>query len=382
MTPPRNLESATHPDAGDPTAARVGSSPPCHRRAGETPPSQDAQGGHPVGPGIRNPQAGLGSANGFANETLRAGADQPGYTTVSVLDSLVSETRRNAGDGGDVRRSAHNPEVAGSNPAPATKARGPFSNREMAFRSWFVNRFVHGALTPRLRATRGSQQLAGSCPGLAIALAGYTGHSCRLPKVGADSEADDAYPFKVGCRAVCRGRTGETGWHTARQRGTRWTTLPAIAGRPARRYRRRADIRAGPTRTRTHAGISMSGGAIPRRSHGQCPCARPSLPSMRLRGSELRPSFCAPAFRRLGAPEDLGWERVLGRSPVAAHAVSCRFGSRVRAWLAIEGRWAAALLVVRAYCRRFPQCHLVGEALDEDRAPQEEFVHGGDRSPS
>ncbi len=25
---------------------------------------------------------------------------------------------------------------------------------------------------------------------------------------------------------------------------------------------------------------------------------------------------------------------------------------------------------------------LVGEALDEDRGPQEEFVHGGDRSPS
>jgi hypothetical protein len=59
--------------------------------------------------------------------------------------------------------------------------------------------------------------------------------------------------------------------------------------------------------------------------------------STRLQGSELRASFCAPAFRRLGAPEDLEWERVLGRSPVAAHAVSCRFGSRVRAWLAIEG---------------------------------------------
>jgi hypothetical protein len=83
---------------------------------------------------------------------------------------------------------------------------------------------------------------------------------------------------KVGCRAVRRGLRGETGWHAARQRGTRWTTSPAIAGRPARRYRRRADIRAGPTRARTHAGISMSGGAIPRRSHGQCPCARPALP--------------------------------------------------------------------------------------------------------
>ena len=48
---------------------------------------------------------------------------------------------------------AHNPEVEGSNPSPATKARGPFSNREMVFCIWFVNRFVHGGLlAPRLRA--------------------------------------------------------------------------------------------------------------------------------------------------------------------------------------------------------------------------------------
>ena len=46
---------------------------------------------------------------------------------------LVSETCRNVGDGGDARRMAHNPEVEGSNPSPATKARGPFSNRERAF---------------------------------------------------------------------------------------------------------------------------------------------------------------------------------------------------------------------------------------------------------
>jgi hypothetical protein len=46
------------------------------------------------------------------------------------------ETARDSRDG---RRMAHNPEVAGSNPAPATKARGPFSNREGAFRLWFMN---------------------------------------------------------------------------------------------------------------------------------------------------------------------------------------------------------------------------------------------------
>jgi hypothetical protein len=33
----------------------------------------------------------------------------------------VSETCRDAGDVQDVRRMAHNPEVAGSNPAPATR---------------------------------------------------------------------------------------------------------------------------------------------------------------------------------------------------------------------------------------------------------------------
>jgi hypothetical protein len=46
-------------------------------------------------------------------------------------DSLLSETRRDTGDVGDVRRMAHNPEVAGSNPAPATSFR-----RSRPFSSW------------------------------------------------------------------------------------------------------------------------------------------------------------------------------------------------------------------------------------------------------
>ncbi len=40
---------------------------------------------------------------------------------------------------------AHNPEVEGSNPSPATKARGPFSNRERAFRLWLANGYVNVA---------------------------------------------------------------------------------------------------------------------------------------------------------------------------------------------------------------------------------------------
>ena len=51
------------------------------------------------------------------------------------LDSLVRETRRNVGDEGDARRMAHNPEVEGSNPSPATKSagQGPLPILEEAF---------------------------------------------------------------------------------------------------------------------------------------------------------------------------------------------------------------------------------------------------------
>jgi hypothetical protein len=52
---------------------------------------------------------------------------------------LVSETRQNVGDVEDARRSAHNPEVEGSNPSPATKARGPLSNRKRASGLCFVS---------------------------------------------------------------------------------------------------------------------------------------------------------------------------------------------------------------------------------------------------
>ena len=55
--------------------------------------------------------------------------------TVTDPDCLVRETLWNAGDRGDTCRMAHNPEVAGSNPAPATSFRrsGPFPSRERAF---------------------------------------------------------------------------------------------------------------------------------------------------------------------------------------------------------------------------------------------------------
>jgi len=49
---------------------------------------------------------------------------------------------------------AHNPEVAGSNPAPATKARGPFSNREGAFRLRVVNGLVNAGCGLRAAGVR------------------------------------------------------------------------------------------------------------------------------------------------------------------------------------------------------------------------------------
>jgi hypothetical protein len=63
-----------------------------------------------------------------------------GETTRETGDSCgtnhpVSETRQNAGDEQDARRTAHNPEVAGSNPAPATRQDGSL---EMTWRAVFV----------------------------------------------------------------------------------------------------------------------------------------------------------------------------------------------------------------------------------------------------
>ena len=68
------------------------------------------------------------SANGFANETSR-----DGETTRETADAhrglrRVSETRRNAGDGGDARRMAHNPSSRVQIP-PRYQGRRPFLER-------------------------------------------------------------------------------------------------------------------------------------------------------------------------------------------------------------------------------------------------------------
>jgi hypothetical protein len=122
----------------------------------------------------------------------------------------------------DDGRLTHNPEVAGSNPAPATSFRRsrPFPSEERAF-------CASGAVARRVAAT---------------------GLRAAWRRDGGDGVARN-----------------ETAW-------TWWTLPPAISGCLARRYRRCTNVRAGPTRARTHARISVSGSATTRRGHGQCPC--------------------------------------------------------------------------------------------------------------
>ncbi len=80
---------------------------------------------------------------------------------------------------------------------------------------------------------------------------------------------------KGGAGAVRRGLTGETGWHAARQRRTRQTTLPAISGRPAREV---APVRRHPSLTDLSAlpcrEACLAAHYSPRPRHGQCPCAK------------------------------------------------------------------------------------------------------------
>jgi hypothetical protein len=100
--------------------------------------------------GIMNGNPQVGGADRLTDLlTRRCGT---GETVRDVGDSyrpdfLVSETGQNTGDGGDVRRSAHNPEVEGSNPSPATKFAGqrPLPIMEGAFCVCRVHRIVHEA---------------------------------------------------------------------------------------------------------------------------------------------------------------------------------------------------------------------------------------------
>ena len=109
----------------------------------------------------------------------------------------------------DAGRLTHNPEVAGSNPAPATSFRRsrPFPSRERVF-------CVSGAVARRVAAT---------------------GLRAAWRRDGGDGVARD-----------------ETAW-------TWWTLPPAIAGCLAQKHRRRTGVRAARARTHTHAGMRLGG---------------------------------------------------------------------------------------------------------------------------
>ena len=103
--------------------------------------------------------------HGFVHETLwdrlRWGRRRGSETISRHRSAEASSVTRDGPGRRDRRRMAHNPEVAGSNPAPATKARGPFSNRERSFCVRFANGFAneawpHGASPGRRPPSRRS----------------------------------------------------------------------------------------------------------------------------------------------------------------------------------------------------------------------------------
>ena len=158
------------------------STPPCHQRVADARSIERAtQSRHPE-------SADLCAASRPAAYGYPAGANSPSSS---------------------VARWAHNPEVGGSNPAPATSFRRsrPFPGRERAF-------CVSDAVAKRVAATR-------------------------------------------FCAAWRRDRRdgvarNETAWT--------WRTMPlGISGCLAQKYRQRAGARAGPARTRTHAGMRLGG---------------------------------------------------------------------------------------------------------------------------
>ena len=69
-------------------------------------------------------------ANGFANETVRDRGDDARHRRRSTRPFTWSARRGGTPETvGDMRRMAHNPEVGGSNPPPATKARDRIRTR-------------------------------------------------------------------------------------------------------------------------------------------------------------------------------------------------------------------------------------------------------------
>ena len=95
------------------------------------------------------------SVNRFVNRTPRDSPRRGRRSRPSETDRACPprspHPRETARDARDTRRMAHNPEVEGSNPSPATKARSWFSNREPTSGLPRANGFAHGSRRSPLR---------------------------------------------------------------------------------------------------------------------------------------------------------------------------------------------------------------------------------------
>ncbi len=121
--PDRNPVATTRPhDAPLPRSALRRHTPKVGAQCGN-PARWDLRGGPPV----------RAVPTATQDSSQRAGHDRTGKDgTVSSAEVSSSVSRQAATGRVDAARLAHNPEIAGSNPAPATKPKGPFSNRERA----------------------------------------------------------------------------------------------------------------------------------------------------------------------------------------------------------------------------------------------------------
>jgi hypothetical protein len=154
---------------------------------------------------------------------------------------------------------AHNPEVAGSNPAPATKARGPLSNRKRASGPSFINRFCKSRARLRCLASTSAVAAWSSCAELVI-----SNEVSDLPIRRLQSGC-----LRPACCRMFLGNTKYQGAGPAPRYARRWPGVSARAqpwrGPPGRT----------PGRTRSGMQIKMvhsasklvlAGGRLPRRT--------------------------------------------------------------------------------------------------------------------
>ena len=156
-----------------------------------------------------------------------------------------------------------------------TPGAGLSRGRRSTVRTRFVHGFVHGMYRDGVRRGRRREPKGNFTP---QACQGQRAHQ-RPPET-----AETVVVLLITQRSRVQippplpGETASGSWiprpFTATCDQTLGRTGRPIAGRLVRRRLNRCTkVRARPTRARTHAGISVPGGAIARRGHGQRPCA-------------------------------------------------------------------------------------------------------------